>query len=231
MKPDYANSVVYKIVCLDPTITDLYVGSTTNLTVRKYQHKTRCNSLSDPKSNYFVYRFIRDNGGFDNWEFVVVRRYNNIKTKEELLRKERKYMVKLQATLNKTTPLQTPAEYYVKNKEKILEQVKEYRLENLEKITERRKEYYQKNKTEILKDRKEYRDNNKGKIKERNQQYRELHHEEKRERDRLYREANREVLRLKKREKKQCECGCWVTRSGFSEHKKTEKHKQLMEDK
>jgi len=231
MQPKYANSVVYKIVCLDPTVTDLYVGSTTNLIRRKCEHKTRCNSPNNPKSNYLVYRCIRQNGGFDNWQFIVIRRYNNIKTKEELLRKERKHIVKLKATLNKTTPLQNHAEYYVKNKEKIIEQVKEYRLENLEKITERKKEYYQKNKTEILKDCKKYRDNNKDKIKERDKQYRELHHEEKRERDRLYREANREVLRLKKREKKQCECGCWVTRSGFSEHKKTEKHKQLMEDK
>ena len=231
MQPKYANSVVYKIVCLDPTITDLYVGSTTNLIRRKCAHKNTCININNKHHNLYVYTFIRDNGGFENWQFVVVRRYNNIKTKEELLRKERKYIDKLKPTLNKHLPLQTPAEYYVKNKEKILKRVKEYRLENLEKITERGKEYYQKNKTEILKDCKEYRDNNKGKIKERNKQYRELHHEEKRERDRLYREANREVLRLKKREKKQCECGCWVTRSGFSEHKKTEKHKQLMEDK
>ncbi len=141
MQPKYANSVVYKIVCLDPTITDLYVGSTTNLIRRKCAHKNTCININNKHHNLYVYTFIRDNGGFENWQFVVVRRYNNIKTKEELLRKKRKYIDKLKPTLNKRLPLQTPAEYYVKNKEKIIEQVKEYRLENKEKVAEYQKEY------------------------------------------------------------------------------------------
>jgi hypothetical protein len=82
MQPKYENSVIYKIVCLDPTITDLYVGSTTNLIRRKCAHKNSCLNVNYKKYNYYVYRFIRDNGGFDNWVFVVVRRYNNITTKE-----------------------------------------------------------------------------------------------------------------------------------------------------
>ncbi len=144
MKPDYTNSVVYKIVCLDPTITDVYVGSTTNLTVRKYGHKNSCSNVNSKKHNYYVYRFIRDNGGFDNWEFVVVRRYNNIKTKEALLRKERKYVDKLKPTLNKFIPLQTYKEYYEKNKKTILEHKKEYK-----------KKYFQQNKNRIQQRQKE----------------------------------------------------------------------------
>jgi hypothetical protein len=77
--------------------------------------------------------------------FVVVRRYNNIKTKEELLRKERKYIYNLKPTFNKQIPLQTRAEYYVNNKYSIIKRVKEYRLENVEKITQHRNEYYQNN--------------------------------------------------------------------------------------
>ena len=201
MKPDYTNSVVCKIVCLDPNITDLYVGSTTNFTVRKYGHKNSCLNVNNKHHNLYVYTFIRDNGGFENWQFVVVRRYNNIKTKEELLRKERKYIDKLKPTLNKHLPLQTPAEYYVKNKEKIIEQVKEYRLENKEKVTEYQKEYFQKNKDGIRQKKKEYR------------------------------ETNEEQIKRYKNEKIECECGCLIGRSNLALHKQSKKHKQLMEDK
>ena len=134
MQPKYENSVIYKIVCLDPTITDLYVGSTTNLIRRKCAHKNSCLNVNYKKYNYYVYRFIRDNGGFDNWVFVVVRRYNNITTKEELLRKERKYVDKLKPTLNKQIPLQTPKDRYVKQREDRLKAIKIYDTEHKEQL-------------------------------------------------------------------------------------------------
>ena len=87
MQPKYENSVVYKIACLDPTITDLYVGSTTNLTRRTCAHKSSCLNVNSKKNHLYIYRFIRENGGFSNWAFIVIRRYKNIATKEELLRK------------------------------------------------------------------------------------------------------------------------------------------------
>ena len=30
-KVDYSKSVIYKLCCKDPTITDIYIGSTTNM--------------------------------------------------------------------------------------------------------------------------------------------------------------------------------------------------------
>ena len=45
--------------------------------------------------------------------------------------------------------MQTPTEYYVKNKQNILEQVKKYRLENKETLAEYRKEYSQKKKIDF----------------------------------------------------------------------------------
>jgi len=37
---NYTNTIIYKIVCNDLNITDLYVGSTTDFTNRKYNHKS-----------------------------------------------------------------------------------------------------------------------------------------------------------------------------------------------
>ena len=42
---DYSNTIIYKIYCNNDTITDTYVGYTTNFFVRKYQHKNACNEL------------------------------------------------------------------------------------------------------------------------------------------------------------------------------------------
>jgi len=126
MQPKYNNSCIYKIVCLDPEIKDLYVGSTTNLTRRKCDHKSSCTNPSNKKYNRYVYRYMRDNGGFENWQFVVVRRYKNIETKEQLLKKERKYMERLNATLNIQVPTQTRKEYFLKNREKLIDSMKQY---------------------------------------------------------------------------------------------------------
>jgi predicted GIY-YIG superfamily endonuclease len=50
----YENTVIYKIVCNDLTITEIYVGHTTNFTKRKYKHKHDCKTKMNKK-----YVFIR----------------------------------------------------------------------------------------------------------------------------------------------------------------------------
>ena len=41
-KVDYSKSMIYKLCCKDVNIKEIYVGSTTNLIKRKYQHKADC---------------------------------------------------------------------------------------------------------------------------------------------------------------------------------------------
>ena len=98
---NYANSVVYKIMSLDPEIDDIFVGSTTAFRKRKHDHKKNCCNESSKEYKRYVYQFIRNNGGWDNWSMVVVKAYPDITSKMELLNKERKWMKKLNATLNK----------------------------------------------------------------------------------------------------------------------------------
>ena len=56
---DYSNTIIYKIICNNATITDLYVGHTTNFVQRKSLHKSACNNL---KNNLRLYKKIRENG-------------------------------------------------------------------------------------------------------------------------------------------------------------------------
>jgi hypothetical protein len=67
---DYKNTVIYKIVCKDPSITDIYVGHTTNFLSRFYGHRSNYNYSSSK-----VYKTIRENGGWDNWEMIEIEKY------------------------------------------------------------------------------------------------------------------------------------------------------------
>ena len=68
--------MIYKLCCLDLSITDIYIGSTTSKYRRKHAHKSACNNPNDEKHNYYLYRFIRQHGGWDNWDFVEIEQYN-----------------------------------------------------------------------------------------------------------------------------------------------------------
>ena len=54
---DYSNTIIYKIVCKDINNKDCF-------TKRKYRHKYCCNNPSDKGYNLYVYKFIRENGGW-----------------------------------------------------------------------------------------------------------------------------------------------------------------------
>ena len=117
---DYSKTLIYKIVCNDLNVKDLYVGSTTDFRKRKTRHKSDCNNQNSKKYKFNVYQFIRDNGGFDNWTMVLVEKYP-CETSLEKLKRERYWYETLGATLNKQVPSQTQQEYakqyYVENKE------------------------------------------------------------------------------------------------------------------
>jgi hypothetical protein len=125
--PKYENAVVYKLCCDDPEITDIYVGSTCNFKMRKWNHKSSCCNPNDYKHNLYVYQFIRENGGWDAWSMILIKKYPHVVDNQELLMKERKWITRLKATLNKQLPNRTKNEWKMDNKEYI----KAYQLEKI----------------------------------------------------------------------------------------------------
>ena len=137
--PLYCNSVIYKLCCKDPSIEDIYVGSTTNFTNRKRGHKTHCNNENDKDYNVYVYKFIRDNCGWNNWDMIKIKDYPT-DSKRNLEMEERRIIEELKPTLNKKFTTRTKKEYYQKNKEKLKEKTKIYSQQNKEKILKNQKE-------------------------------------------------------------------------------------------
>ena len=205
---DYSKACIYKIACKDPNITDIYVGSTTNLAQRRYKHKNNCQNLNSRNYNYYVYQFIREHGGFDNFEVVKLEDYP-CERFEELTKRERYWFEELSATLNKQVPSRTESEYYQDNQDKIREYMKQYHEQNRDKILEKKKEYRQRNQDKI----REYREQNRDKILEKKKQYR---------------EQNRDKILEKYKQKFECECGGTYTLANKAQHFKTKKHQDYL---
>jgi len=146
---NYSESVIYKLCCKDASITDEYIGSTTNKNRRKQQHKTDCNNENRKGYNSYVYQFIRNNGGFENWNLIVLEEYY-CENKIQLQMKEREWIELRKPSLNCIKrPIRTQEEAklykneYMKNYQKISEKNKQYKKEyskNYDK-SDKRKEY------------------------------------------------------------------------------------------
>ena len=135
---NYQNTVIYKIVCNDLNIKDIYVGHTTDFIRRKSQHKRNCDCKS--KCNMKVYEMINKNGKWDNWSMIEIEKYP-CNDGNEARSRERYYYELLNANLNMLTPIQSNEEileyhkkynieYYQNHKERLNEISKEYRIQH-----------------------------------------------------------------------------------------------------
>jgi hypothetical protein len=115
---DCTNTHLYKLVCKDTTITDCYVGHTTDFKTRKCGHKQKCNNVNAKEYNFEVYTFIRNHGGWDNFDMVLIET-KTCNNSLDAFRVERNHIEGLSATLNMRIPARTSKEYYEDHKEHI----------------------------------------------------------------------------------------------------------------
>ena len=204
---DYANTIIYKIVCNDLNITECYVGHTTNFIQRRSKHKTNCVNEKEKHYNYKLYKTIRENGGWANYSMIELEKYN-CNDVNEASAKEREYYEKLNSLLNTNNPHRENTEWYFDNKEKIAAQKLEYNEINKEKISAYNQEYREIHKDEMNAHSKKYRENNKEKIS-------------------AYREINKEKNSIKSKQMFVCECGKETDYSHKSRHFKSKFHNEF----
>ena len=107
--------IIYRL--FNPNYEECYIGSTTNYKKRIYNHRSVCNNINRPEYNYKVYKFIREHGGFNKWQFEILEELEcDIK---EVRITEGIFIMMYDSTLNFVIPGRTRKEYIIDNKEKI----------------------------------------------------------------------------------------------------------------
>jgi hypothetical protein len=96
---------IYKIYCKDENVKDCYVGSTKDFNRRKAVHK-----FDSKKKDLKLYKFMFDNGGFNNFNIEIIETLI-CENKNEALIRERFWIEELKASLNKCIPSRTKKEY------------------------------------------------------------------------------------------------------------------------
>jgi len=162
---DYSKTIIYKIVCNDLNVNQCYVGHTTDMTKRKWGHKSVCNNEKNKGHNHKIYKIIRENGGWDNWNMLLVEKFP-CKDKYDACKREREVYEEIDAKMNTVRPYLTQEE--IKQYHKQYD--KQYYQANKEYKKEKFKEYNQANKQKISAYKKKYREANKQKISERNKE-------------------------------------------------------------
>jgi hypothetical protein len=209
---DYSKSFIYKLCCKDVNIKEEYIGSTTNMRTRKQCHKRSCHNEKDFSYLQYKYQFIRENGGFDNWDMVLVENYNATDNLD-LRKRERYWTEELKASLNSINPYITIEERKVYN----TQNSKNWRENNPEKYKENytnsNQEWYINNKEYKSQYNKEYRENNKNYFILKMQEWKSNNKEHVKEYKKKYRDK-----------RINCYCGSNISINDKSSHFKSKKH-------
>ena len=130
MENDYKNSVIYRIYCKNPDIIECYIGSTKCFEDRFYTHKSACNTKHNKQYNLYLYKFIRENGGWDNFDREILE-YYDCNNEEELKQKEQEYISRFEPKLNTYNAYTSEEVKKNKNKKKVKN------IENQKKVEKR----------------------------------------------------------------------------------------------
>ena len=159
---DYTKTHFYKIVCKNTDNSNMYIGHTTNWSKRKNQHKNNCINPKKDQHNIYLYKFIRDNEGWYNWDMILLDTLH-CENRIEALKKEREYIERLKPSLNQLRPIlseEDKEQYNLQQNEK----KKQDRKDNPEKYKEKDRLKYEKRRDEVLSKAKEYYENKKDEI-------------------------------------------------------------------
>ena len=117
----YENGVIYMMKHKTDDKKEYYIGSSYDFKQRCWAHKSYCNNENDKRYNYKLYKYIRENGGWDAWEIILLYDYP-CKNRNELHLEEQRAVKEYKSTLNTQVPGRTYQECYEDNREKYLQQ-------------------------------------------------------------------------------------------------------------
>ena len=202
---DYSKTDFYKIVCRDLNIQYFYIGHTTDFKTRKGCHKRVCNNPNDKNHNMPLYKFIRDNEGWENFDMIWLET-QNYQTSKEARKREQDLITELKPSLNSMKAYTSEEERKAKKQEweeNNREHTKEYKhnwnLENKDRVSEKKKQKYKENPEPQI------------------------------ERSKRNYHKNIEENRAKRNRVCDCPCGETYTYANKKRHERTQKHQQYLQ--
>lgn len=201
---------------------DVYIGSTTkelDKRLKAHEYNYKCFILDD-KQKFMTSYLILKHGNYDILLIENVR----AETKDELLIREKYYILNTPNTINKGVPKRTKEEkkekikhygkkYREENKEEIKDKIKNWRETNKEEIKIKKKEYYEEKKEEFMTKQKEYYEKNKYEIHRKGKEHR---------------NKNKDKISEKKKLKFTCSCGSELRFIDKARHERSNKHKNYI---
>ena len=94
----YEKTIIYFIACKDKSVTDLYVGHTIDFYSR-HKHHEHSSYISDLK----LYKFVRNHGGWSNWDMEVLSEVS-CKSRGDAALEEMYWYFVLKPSLNSLIP-------------------------------------------------------------------------------------------------------------------------------
>jgi hypothetical protein len=132
-------AIIYIIQSNLSHISDFYLGVTKNLERRIAFHKKS-------KATYKLYKFVNDNGGWQNFYFEVLEEVSD----DERFQIEKKYIQTLKPSLN-IVNTQHPNQYYRrKDNEDYINYQKQYKENNKERLRDAVRRYRAKIRNELI---------------------------------------------------------------------------------
>ena len=233
---DYSKTHFYKIVCKDVENSNMYIGHTTSFTKRKNTHKNNCCNPDKESYNTYVYKYIRENGDWENWDMILIDTLP-CENRLDALKQERTFIEELKPSLNQIRPYRTDEDEEIQRLEQN-ERKRQDRQNNPDKYKEIDRLKYERRRDEALTKSKEHYHNNKEQIhaKRKDTYYNKGGKEKNSERCKSYRANNPDKVKEAQRnwlEKNNveviCECGLQLLKRNLPIHVKRKKHQQYLQ--
>ena len=105
---------VYKLSHNTNKDLKFYIGSCENTANRSYKHKSDCHNVKADNYNFPVYQYIRQNGGWKNWQMRAILKSGRYEELESVLIR-RSWDINTNAMI----PFRSQKQYRLDNKESI----------------------------------------------------------------------------------------------------------------
>jgi hypothetical protein len=101
---DFSKTKMYRIVCKDLTVPFGYVGGSVDLIKRRNRHKNDCINPTNKAHNFYIYKKIREHGGWENWDLIKIEDFPCKSKEESVIRERALYETMFEHKLNTIRP-------------------------------------------------------------------------------------------------------------------------------